>query len=152
MSAAVPRSSADDLALVLTQLDGPEPLAAACALARVDVDALPTDVGAVAVVRDASADGLARAAGAISQMIKGVPVVALARSAGQITATRWLDGASQGDLPPGLVLDEAPAVLEDIMLGEIAPSDAPGFVSSAGLGRWKAARMLARAARGARRA
>ena len=48
---------ADELApvaVVLTQIATPEALAAVCALQRLDVDAVPTPIGAVAVCRDAA--------------------------------------------------------------------------------------------------
>jgi hypothetical protein len=130
------------VALVVTQVSAPEPLAAACSLANVAVDAVPTEVGAVAVLRDPTA-ALAGAA-AISQLLRQLPVVLLTRREGQISAARWVGGKHDDDLPPGLVLSDAPAVLEDLLLGSAEPSAVPGSVTSVGMSRWRAMRTLAR--------
>ncbi len=130
------------IALVVTQVAAPEPLAAACALANVQVDAVPTSVGAVAVLRDAAAADAGAAA--ISQLLRQLPVVLLTRREGQISAARWIGGAHDDELPAGLVLSDAPAVLEDLLLGGVDVSEVPGVVTSVGMSRWKAMRALAR--------
>ena len=101
--------------LVITQVAAPAPLAAACAIAKVDVDVVPTPIGAIAALRDprAAADGAA----AISKLLRTVPVILLERREGQITASRWAGGERDGDLPAGLVMSDAPPVLEDLLLG-----------------------------------
>jgi hypothetical protein len=91
------------------------------------------------------------AAGAISRLLRGVPLVLLVSREGQISAARWLDGTRGDDLAPGLVLGDAPEVLEDLVLGETTPADLEGVVSSVGMSRLKAMRVLASAARAARR-
>ena len=133
------------VALVVTQVAAPGPLAAACALASVGVDAVPSPVGAIAVLRDPAAAGAGAAA--ISQLLRQLPVVLLERHEGQITATRWTNGERGDELPPGLVLSDAPAVLEDLLLGSVAVADLDGVVTSVGLSRWKAMRLLASSAR-----
>ncbi|HZL01753.1 MAG TPA: hypothetical protein VFC48_01375 [Cellulomonas sp.] len=144
--------SADDavtVALVVTQVAAAGPLAAACSLAKVDVDVVPSPVGALALLRDPRT--AAEGAAAISRLLKTVPVVLLERRASQITATRWTAGERGDELPPGLVLSDAPAVLEDLLLGGVSVGDLDGVVTSVGLSRWKAMRMLASSTRGPRR-
>ncbi|MGW6132306.1 hypothetical protein ACWFNE_19960 [Cellulomonas sp. NPDC055163] len=141
-------AEAPTVTLVLTQVAAAAPLAAACALAGVAVDVVPSPVGALAVLRDprTGPDGAA----AISKLLKAVPVILLERRSGQITATRWAGGEKGDELPAGLVLSDAPAVLEDLLLGGASVGDVEGVVTSVGLSRWKAMRLLAQSARGAR--
>ncbi|MFS0701416.1 hypothetical protein AB6N24_15710 [Cellulomonas sp. 179-A 4D5 NHS] len=141
-------AEAPSVTLVLTQVAAAAPLAAACALAGVAVDVVPSPVGALAVLRDprTGPDGAA----AISKLLKTVPVILLERRSGQITATRWAGGQKGEELPAGLVLSDAPAVLEDLLLGGASVGDVEGVVTSVGLSRWKAMRLLAQSARGTR--
>lgn len=129
------------VAVVVTQVAVADALAAACSLASVDVDAVPSPVGALAVLREPAAG--ASAAGAVSRLLRQVPVVLLERTAGKISASQWVGGEHQKDLPAGLVLSGAPPVLEDLLLGDVPPADIEGVVSSVGLSRWKAMRLLA---------
>jgi hypothetical protein len=136
--------------LVLTQVALPDALAAVCALRRVAVVAVPTPVGCLAVGRDADAG--AAAAQAVTSLLQGVPALLLEQRDGQITATRWADGAAAGTVAPGLALDGAPAVVEQILLGRAGAADQPGAVSSEGMSRWRATRTLAAVTRATRRA
>ncbi|MGY4646161.1 hypothetical protein [Cellulomonas sp. URHB0016] len=129
------------LALVLTQVGAPGPLAAACALAKVDVDVVPSPVGAIAVLRDPAA--ASAGAAAISKLLRAVPVVLLERREGRITASRWAGGQQGEMLPAGLVMSDAPPVLEDLLLDSLDPTTVDDAVSSVGLSRWRATRMLA---------
>jgi len=139
------------VALVVTPVAGPEPLAATCAMAKVPVDVVPSTVGAIAVCRDTAGDAPRDAAVAISRLLKGVPVVLLHKDGGRVAAARWLDGEQGEDLAAGLVLSGAPEVLEDLLLGTVRAADVPGVVSSVGLSRFRALRMLAASARENRR-
>ncbi|WP_258726789.1 hypothetical protein [Cellulomonas sp. NS3] len=141
-------AEAPSVTLVLTQVAAAAPLAAACALAGVAVDVVPSPVGALAVLREprTGPDGAA----AISKLLKTVPVILLERRSGQITATRWAGGQKGDELPAGLVLSDAPPVLEELLLGGASVSDVEGVVTSVGLSRWKAMRLLAQSARGTR--
>jgi hypothetical protein len=139
------------VALVVTPVAAPEPLAATCAMAKVPVDVVPSTVGAIAVCRDATGEAPRDAAIAISRLLKGVPVVLLHRDGGHVAAARWLDGAQGDDLAAGLVLSGAPEVLEDLLLGTVHAADVPGVVTSVGLSRFRALRMLAASARANRR-
>lgn len=137
------------VALVVTQVAGAKPLAAACALAGVDVDAVPSPVGAIAVLRDTQhATRTAAAAAAISQILRTSPVVLLDRRAGRISASRWQSGQHDDDLAPGLVLSGAPEVLEDLLLGSVDLADVDGTVTSVGMSRWSALRALRTGRRG----
>ena len=74
-------------------------------------------------------------------------MILLERREGQITASRWVGGARDGDLPAGLVLSDAPAVLEDLLLGSVQAGDVEGVVTSVGMSRWQAMRLIAGSAR-----
>ena len=140
-----------ELALLITQIAGAEPLAAASALAEVAVDAVGTDIGAIGVLPDTSGDAPDRAATAISRLVTGVPLVLVTRWGEQLTCVRYQDGNAEGELPPGLVLSGAPDVLEDLLTGQTAVADLPGVVPSSSISRFKAMRMLAETARKARK-
>jgi len=144
-------ASDPDLVALVTQIAGAEPLAAACSLAQVEADVVPTDVGAVAVLRDRSGDAPARAAAALSTLVKGVPLILVERRGEQLAMVRWADGAPGDVLAPGLVLGSAPEVLEDLITGERAVADLDGVVASSSLSRWKAMRLLTAAGRRARK-
>lgn len=133
------------VALVITQVAVPAPLAAACAISKVGVDVVPTEIGAIAVLRDPRA--AAEGAGAISKLLRTLPVVLLERREGQITATRWTAGERGDKLPAGLVLSDAPAVLEDLLLGSVQAGDLDGVVTSVGMSRWQAMRTIASSAK-----
>ncbi|MCR6491248.1 hypothetical protein [Cellulomonas sp. P24] len=139
-------------ALVLTQVASAQALAAAGALNGLAIDAVDSPVGAIAICRDPAGTGPASVASVLSAAVKGVPVILLTRRGGQVAAQRWLDGQAGDDLPAGLVLSDAPAVLEDLVLGTTDAADVEGVVTSVGMSRWKAMRTLAAQARSARRA
>ncbi|HEY0119556.1 MAG TPA: hypothetical protein VGC04_12325 [Cellulomonas sp.] len=129
------------VALVITPVAAAAPLAAACALAKVDADVVPSEVGAIAVLRD---PGTGRAgAAAVSALLRQVPVVLLERRESQMSASQWVGGEHTRDLPPGLVLSDAPEVLEDLLLDGRAPATVQGVVTSVGMSKLKAMRTLA---------
>lgn len=144
-------TSAPTLAIVLTQVAGAEPLAAACALAKVAGDVFATSVGAVLVCRDLAGGAPARDAAAVSQVVRGVPAILVERREGQLTAARFQDGTRGDDLPAGLVLDGAPSELEDLLLGATTLADLPEVLATDGISRLKAARLLGGFARKMRR-
>jgi hypothetical protein len=146
------QAGADALAVVLTQVADPGPLAAACALAGVEVDAAPTPVGAVAVCRHTDPGEPEAVAEAISRLLSNTPVLLVVRRDGALVATRWTGGNAQAEVAPGLVLDGAPPEVEGLLVGTVAVADLDGAVSSVGIGRWRATRILTSAARAARRA
>lgn len=136
------------IALVVTQVAGARPLAAACALAGIDADVVPSPVGAIAVLRDTQdRETTARGTEAISRLLRAVPVVLLDRRAGRIEASRWSAGTREDDLAPGLVLSGAPEVLEDLLVGTLDVHDAPGVETSVGMSRWAAMRALSQGRR-----
>ncbi|MCL3860101.1 hypothetical protein [Actinotalea sp. K2] len=142
--------SGEDLpaaAVVLTQVAVAQGLAAACALSKVPVDAVPTDIGAVGVCRTTAVGDPERAAAVISKLLKNTPVVLLTQRDGQMTASRWSAGSKGEDIAPVLMLDGAPPVVEQLLLGQVTPQELPGVVSSVGMSRWTAMRILAAAAK-----
>jgi hypothetical protein len=139
------------VAVLVTPVATPEPLAATCAMAKVAVDVVPSTVGALAVCRETAGTRPRDAAVAVSTLLKGVPVVLLRREGGHVEASRWLDGEEGDPLAAGLVLSGAPEVLEDLVLGSVTADQVSGMVSSVGLSRLRAMRMLAASARANRR-
>lgn len=143
LDAAAAQPDEPVVAIVVTQVAGAKALAAACSLAGVAVDAVPSPVGALAVLRDAGdAARTASAAEALSRMLRSSPVVLLDRRSGRISASRWSAGEREDDLAPGLVLSGAPEVLEEILVGGTPVADVPGVVTSVGMSRWAAMRAL----------
>lgn len=139
-------------AVVLTQVAVPQALAAACALQRLPVDVVPTPIGALASCRDTSQGAPGAVARAVSALLPGVPVLLLEQRDGQLAASRWSGGAEGAAMSPGLVLDGAPAVVEQLLLGQTTAADQPGVVTSVGMSRWRATRTLAAVSRATRRA
>lgn len=140
-----------DFAALITQIAGAEPLAAASSLAQLDLDAVPTSIGAVGVLKDRSGDAPEQAAAAISQLVRGVPLVLVTRTGEQMTAVRFADGVRGDELAPGLVLGGAPDSVVDLLTGSTSVADAEGVVASTSISKFKAVRMLTSAARRARK-
>jgi len=139
-------------AVVLTQVAVPQALAAACALQRLAVDVVPTPIGALAWCRDTGDGAPAAVARAVSALIPAVPVLLLEQRDGQISASRWSAGSEGTVMSPGLVLDGAPPVVEQLLLGRTTAEDQSGVVTSVGMSRWRATRTLADISRATRRA
>ncbi|MGW2095285.1 hypothetical protein [Promicromonospora sukumoe] len=144
-------SGEPEFAAIITQIAGAEPLAAASSLAQLDLDAVPTSVGAVGVLRDRSGDAPEQAAAAISQLVRGVPLVLVTRTGEQMTAVRFADGVRGDELAPGLVLGGAPENVVDLLTGATTVADIEGVVGSDSISKFKAMRMLTSAARKARK-
>jgi hypothetical protein len=108
--------------------------------------AVPTGGGAVviAVVDRAGADDLAST---VSSVLRGVPVLLLAREGSQLSASRWADGRQGATVAPGLVMSSLDDTVEGLLLGRSAPDDVAGAIEVGRLGRWRAARLLAAARR-----
>ncbi len=140
-----------DLVVLITQVAGAEALAAACVLADVAADAVGTEVGALAVLRDRTAGAPAQAAAKLTTLVRGAPLILTERKHGQLTMTRWQDGVAGDELAPGLVLSGAPAALEDLLTGASTLADLPDVVGSETISRWKALRLLTGAARRGRK-
>jgi len=141
-------------AVVLTKVAVPEALAAACALQKVPIDAVPTAIGCIAVCRSAGGDDPETAAQIISSALakSPTPVVLLVQRDGQMSASRWAGGEEQETLSPALMLDGAPPEVEGLLLGQITVADLPGVVTSVGVSKFGAMRMLAGVARVNRKA
>ncbi|WP_275003738.1 hypothetical protein [Promicromonospora iranensis] len=140
-----------EFAAVITQIAGAEPLAAASSLAQLDLDAVPTSIGAVAVLKDLAGDAPEQAAAAISQLVRGVPLVLVTRTGEQMTAVRFADGVRGDELAPGLVLGGAPDNVVDLLTGATSVADLDGVVGSTSISKFKAVWMLTSAARKARK-
>lgn len=136
-----------ELAMLITRVAFPTALAGACALADVAAEVVGTEAGAVALLHDIDGDAPEQAAAAITKVVAGVPALLVMKFEGQITVTQYLDGVDAGRLPPAVVLTSAAELVEELIVGAVKPSDVPGAVSSVGLSKVKAMRMIAEAAR-----
>jgi len=133
------------IAILLTPVVAAEPLAAVCVLAGVHADAVGSNAGSLAVLADPTT--ASTAAANVSRMLPGTQLVLLERRDSSIEAGVWSHGV-RGDqvVAPGLFLDEGPAVLEDLLLGDTTPADLEGTVPSAGISRFEALRLISKAA------
>lgn len=138
-------------AVLLTQVSVPEGLAAACAMSKVPVDAVPTPIGAVAVCRNTAVGEPELVAQVVSKLLQNTRVVLITQRDGQLTAGRWDSGRQEEEIAPGLLLDGAPSEVEQLLTGQVQAADLPGVVSSVGMSRFRAMRVLAAAARAGRR-
>lgn len=136
------------VALLVTQVATAEALAAAAALAQVRLDAVATPIGAIGVCRDTAPGEPEAAAGTLSRMLPAVALILLVNRENQVSASRWQGGADAGPLAPALVMDGVPSEIGDLLLGQTT-IDALEHVGS-DMSRWKATRVLAKAARAAR--
>ena len=122
------------------------PLAATCAIAKVEVDVVPTSIGAIAVLRDprAAADGCrgdleaaaARSRSCCSSGARGRSP-RRAGSAGSATAT----------CPPGSCSPTRPPSWRTCCSGRCRRASVEGVVTSVGMSRWQALRMIASSAK-----
>jgi len=138
-------------AVVVTQFGAADQAAALCALGGLPVDAVLSGVGVLVWCRDTSVGAPEQVAAALTRATPGLPAVLLVHRDGQIAARTWLDGAAGDELAAGLALDGAPEALTNLLLGSEVVGDFPDVVTSVGVGRLKAMRMMAKAGRAARR-
>jgi len=146
--------STDELraaAVILTKVAFPEGLAAAAAMNRLEIDAVPTAIGSVAVCRSGALVDPKGTAKILSEVVPKSPVVLLVQRDGQLTASRWQAGQEEEQPSAALMLDGAPPEIEDLLLGAARAEDLPGVVSSVGMTKWRAMRTLVGVARSARR-
>lgn len=141
-------------AVVLTNVRQAKVLAGLMALAGIDAAVVPSRRGAIAVryveqeaeqVDPAEAlSGIPREAeglGAALSMATRSEVVLLAARvqsvegeiAGQVKARRYRGGRIAEDPPPGLVLAQADAIAERLLIGLVQAPQVPGYISSTDL-------------------
>ena len=142
------------VAVVLTQVVVPEALVVACAMEKTLVDVVLTEIGCVAVCRSTAEGMPEEAARVISNALSRTetPVVLVVQRAGQMSAALWHRGAETKQLSAALALDGTPAIVERLLLGQVAVADLPGVVTSVGVGRLRALRMAAAVTKANRRA
>jgi len=142
---------ARELALLLTAVVDARPLAAVLALLGVAAECLPTPTGAVVVLAEKDGENPAQAAKMLSQALAQTSVLLVTKATGQLAAERFVAGASQGEVPAGLIVAGASGLVEDLLVGAKAPAEVAGRVSSVGLSRAKAMLWLGAAAGGNQR-
>lgn len=138
-------------AVVVTPVPIPDALAAACVLAGVGAEVVPSEIGSIAVCLDPDGEVSYKAGVTISQLLKGALIVVLQNEDGQIAAKGFTNGAETEVQAAGLWLDAAPMVLEDLITGTADAADVEGMVSTVGMSRWRAARSLSKLSRAIRK-
>ncbi|UFU04251.1 hypothetical protein LQF12_06630 [Ruania suaedae] len=154
------------VAVVLTPIASAPALAGLCAIAKIDADIIPTGRGAVAarIIETAGddpsellggpppeADALAATLSRTAQA--GVVLLTARLGAGAegitgtITGRQYTGGEAAEEVSAGLMLAHADNVVEQILLGSLAPADAPGRLAPQELSRWQAARLMSKATR-----
>ncbi len=152
------------VAVVLTPIASAPALAGLCAMAKIDADIVPTRRGALAArVIETSADDPSELLGGppaeadelavtLSRTSKAGVVLLTARLGtgdegltGTITGRQYTAGEAGEEVAAGLMLAHADDVVEQILLGMLAPADAPGRLAPKELSRWQAARLLSKA-------
>ncbi len=164
LSPAVP-ARPHQLALVLTPVASAAALAGLCAMSGVHCTVLPSSTGAVAAIEleedpfaglvpgaPPEADALARTLSRLTHVEVLLLVARLGADregdvSGQLSAHRYTGGEHVGDIAPGVVLAAVDGIVEDLVLGQTALADVPGAEDTAGIPRWKAARMYTRGLR-----
>ncbi|MCL2594328.1 MAG: hypothetical protein FWD83_02225 [Promicromonosporaceae bacterium] len=128
-------------AVLVTPIDSAKALAATCSLEGIAADVVESEVGALVVLRDLDGDALEQAATTITSRIMGVLMVLVTRRQGQVTAMRFANGESHGEVSLALLLANAPEEVEDLLLG---PVDLAALkpIDTAKIGRAKALWML----------
>lgn len=148
-------TASDAVVALLTPVANGQVLAAICALNRCRGDVVEVSAGTIAVMEDTAEGAADSAARAVSMLLQGAPLLALDHRGGQLTATRWQRGGRGDDVPPGLALDQAPAVVVSLVTGASTVEDVrrkePSRVFDARMGRFKAFRQLRRLSRQAKR-
>ncbi len=143
------------MAALFTPIPDGKVLAALCALSGVRAQILETSAGALAVLDDAAPDNLHGAAHSVSSFAKERPLLAMERRDAQITVWRYLAGQRGDTMPPGLALNDAPAVVTTLMTGAQTIADVAltheDKVSDAHMGRFAAFRALRRLSKQAKR-
>lgn len=151
------------VAVVLTPVRSAPALAGLCAMGGIDAEIIPTKNGALAV-RVLPAE----AADDAEMLLTGAPAAAtelastLSRTAkvgvvlltaqlgegdegltGTITGRNYQGGEAGEEAPAGLILANADDILESILLGTLAPADAPGRLTPASWGpSWRQSRLF----------
>ncbi len=163
------------VAVVLTPVASAPALAGLLAMAGVDAQVVPTSRGALAatVIERATEDDPAHA---LAELLDDAPEVAAGIAAtcsrtsrhgavllvsrlgegdeglvGTIAASQWRAGARTDEkVAAGLVLAQSDDVVEQLLLGQVAPEDAPGVVAPGKLPPWQARRLFRKTQRGPR--
>lgn len=110
-------------AMLLTQVRDADVLAAFAAIAGIDAYCIADRNGAIAVLKDLDGHHPEDAAQALTKLVNGMSVILLVDRANHIEAHQWVN-ASQGEsFPPPIVFMNAPAFVEDVIVGEASIDD-----------------------------
>lgn len=160
------------VAVVLTPVASAPALAGLCAMAGIDAHVVPTSRGALAA-RVIERGGDVADDDSLAELLGEAPEIATTMAAtlsrtsrygaillvsrlgegdeglvGTIAASQWLAGKRTEDVvAAGLVLAQGDDVVEQLLLGEVAPEDAPGAIAPGRLPPWQARRLFRRTQR-----
>ena len=148
-------AAGEDLVAIFAPILNGKVLGALCELNGLKGRVLENAAGTLAVLDVHTPHAAVTAGRVISTYARGVQVLILDRRDGQLTVTLWRDGERQRDLPPGLVLADAPGVVLSLASGAQTMEDIaathPDKVFEARRSRWSGFWALQRLARQAKR-
>lgn len=127
-------------AWLITPIAGGDRLAAACAMAGIDAEAVSTEIGAIAQLADPL--HLDASAISISRLLGKNELLAVERADGLLTINSWAEGAKVKKLAPGLVLDGAPSGVLDLLSGSGELAELGEVFPSSKIGKFAAFRLL----------
>lgn len=132
-------------ALLITRLRDPDVLAALSVLADVDSYCIADRFGAVAILKDLDGSHPEDAAARLTKLVTGLSAILVVNRAGRIEAHQWVNGQQGESFPPPIVFANAPAWVEDLLVGQVSldelladpsivPLDSQDFTKAASFG------------------
>lgn len=119
-------------ALLITRLRDPDVLAALSVLADVDDYCIGDRFGAVAILKNLDGSHPEDAAAHLTKLVTGLSTILVVNRAGRIEAHQWVNGEQGESFPPPIVFANAPAWVEDLLVGQVTLDellDDPSIVS-----------------------
>lgn len=107
-------------ALLITRLRDPDVLAALSVLADVDDYCIGDRFGAVAILKDLDGSHPEDAAARLTKLVIGLSAILVVNRAGRIEAHQWVNGQQGESFPPPIVFANAPAWVEDLLVGQVS--------------------------------
>lgn len=107
-------------ALLITRLRDPDVLAALSVLADVDDYCIGDRFGAVAILKNLDGSHPEDAAAHLTKLVTGLSAILVVNRAGRIEAHQWVNGQQGESFPPPIVFANAPAWVEDLLVGQVS--------------------------------
>lgn len=134
-------------AMLLTQVRDADVLAAFSVICGIDAYCIADKSGAIAVLKDLDGRHPEDAAQALTKLVNGMSVLLVVNRAGRIEAHQWVNATQGESFPPPIVFMNAPAFVEDVMVGQARAADVVSsgdfsVIDTQGLGKAKAFQIL----------